>query len=121
MEPREVIKAIRTKKGVSQKSIAEKVGITQQALALIEKGDRKLDTSLFLDILLAFDISPKDYEEIIFGLLQDKCKDFVQGLNFDSDAILFHFYELNELGREEAIKRVAELTEIPRYTKSDNE
>lgn len=117
MEPYEVVKELRIKKGLSQKSIAGKVGLSQQAFALIENGKRKMDTTLFFDILTAFDISKKDYEEAIFSILQDKCKDFLYNLELNDHALLNSFYDLNELGQTEAIKRVQELVEIPRYRK----
>lgn len=120
MEPYEVIKEIRTRKGIPQRVIAGKVGLSQQAFALIEKGKRKMDTSLFFDILTAFDISSKEYENVIFSILQDKCKDFLYDLKQKDHALLWNFYELNALGQEEAIKRVHELTEIPRYTQKDD-
>lgn len=119
MEPYEVVKELRIKKGLSQKAIAVKVGLSQQAFALIEKGKRKMDTSLFFEILTAFDISKRDYEDAIFSILQDKCKDFLYNLNQNEHALLYHFYDLNEIGQDEAIKRVQELTEIPKY-KKDN-
>lgn len=51
MTTNEIIKNLRIQKKISQKSIAEKVGISQQAFALIEQGKRKLDFNFFIAIL----------------------------------------------------------------------
>ena len=46
----EIIKKLRQKKGLSQKDLADKVGLTQQAIALLENGKRKLEFDLFVDM-----------------------------------------------------------------------
>ena len=45
------LKNLRLKRNISQKKLAEQVGLTQQAIALIENGKRKVDFDLFLNIV----------------------------------------------------------------------
>ena len=47
----EIIKDLRIKNGVSQKALAEEIGMTQQSIALIESGKRKIEFDLFLKIV----------------------------------------------------------------------
>lgn len=47
----EIIKEARIKNGISQKKLAEEVGMTQQAIALIENGKRKVEYDLFVRIM----------------------------------------------------------------------
>lgn len=65
------------------------------------------------------DVLEKEYQmnlvsdkEIMLPL-EDACKQVYQ------NRLLSSFNKLNDMGREEAIKRVEELTEIPRYKKPD--
>lgn len=53
----EIIKELRIKHNLTQKELAFEVGLTQQAIALIEAGKRKVDTDLFLKIIDMFDES----------------------------------------------------------------
>ena len=39
----EIIKQLRQERGLSQKELADKVGLTQQSIALLENGKRKLE------------------------------------------------------------------------------
>ena len=47
----EIIKDLTIKTGISQKKLAEEVGMTQQAIALIENGKRKVEFDLFVKIM----------------------------------------------------------------------
>ena len=47
----EIIKEVRIKNGISQKKLAEEIGMTQQAIALIENGKRKVEFDLFVKIM----------------------------------------------------------------------
>lgn len=47
----QIIKELRTRAKVTQKELAEKVGLSQQAIALIENGKRKIDIDLYLKII----------------------------------------------------------------------
>lgn len=61
----EIIKQLRQKKGLSQKELADKVGLTQQAIALLENGKRKLEFDLFIEILDKLGTTGDELSEII--------------------------------------------------------
>lgn len=79
-----ILKNLRKRHGLTQKELAEKVGLTQQAVALIENGQRRLDMDLFLKILdilneSIIDIIPQvdfqkenDFGEKIFDIIEDE-------------------------------------------------
>ena len=47
----EIIKESRIKNGMSQKALADKLGMSQQAIALLEHGKRKIDFDTFIKIM----------------------------------------------------------------------
>ena len=47
----EIIKELRLKNGMSQKALAEEIGMTQQSVALLENGKRKVEFDLFIKIM----------------------------------------------------------------------
>lgn len=49
----EALRLLRKRSGLSQKQVGEAVGLSQQAIALIENGKRKLDTETFKNIVNA--------------------------------------------------------------------
>lgn len=124
----EIIKELRQNKGISQKDLADKVGLTQQAIALLENGKRKLEFELFIEILNAIGTTPNELKNIINSIFPrislDESKEveqIISELEKDDTSmldieILQNFQKLNNPGKKEAAKRVQELTEIPRYT-----
>lgn len=129
-----IIKRLRQKNGISQKELAGKVGLTQQAIALIESGKRKLDFELFINILNELGVTSEELsciiseiyrsesdsanaaEKILDELEQQKASGVS---NIEDIYLLNDFEKLNNIGKKEARKRVQELTEIPRYTEPD--
>ena len=61
----EIVKQLRLENGLSQKELADKVGLTQQAIALLESGKRKLEFDLFVKILNEIGTTPEKLSEII--------------------------------------------------------
>jgi len=61
----EIIKEMRLKKQISQKALAESVGLTQQAIALLENGKRKMEFDLFIKLLNAMEATPLEISEAI--------------------------------------------------------
>jgi len=53
----ENISAIRNKIGLSQENIADEIGMKQAGYSLIEKGKRRLDYELLLQIAMALEVS----------------------------------------------------------------
>lgn len=50
------IRQLRIEKGISQKALGEKCGLTQQAINRIEQGQRNIDIDLLLKITNALDV-----------------------------------------------------------------
>ena len=114
----ERIRKFRTEKKLSQSTLGSKLGISQQQIAQYELGTRtpKIDTlakianALDIDIDNLLDIEtlhPMDYTEAIFSY---------EHIRYDRIKTLYD--KLNDLGKEEAIKRLDELTQIEKYKSS---
>lgn len=58
MKPYENVKKIRNQLGLSQRKVAEQLGITQQGYNLIENGKRKLDVDTIIKLSNIFNINP---------------------------------------------------------------
>ena len=78
----EIIKSLRLKNGLSQKELADRVNLSQQAVALIESGKRKVEFDLFvkmadamkeplIDIFLNYRMDDND----IYGKIGDSVID----------------------------------------------
>lgn len=111
----ERIRKYRTEKKLSQRALGTKLGISQQQVAQYELGTRtpKIDTlaklanALDIDIDSLLDIEtlhPMDYTEAIFSY---------EHIRYDKIKSLYD--KLNDLGKEEAVKRLDELTQIDKY------
>jgi phage element (ICEBs1)transcriptional regulator (xre family) protein len=159
----ENIKRIRKSKGLTQKEVAEKLGISQQSFAQYERVDAIPKFKTLQNIADALDVSVGD---IIYDGPKDKSRYLIEftkylydhGFKYEygdeslaafmgigdyaeknkKDAELFDkltksfisdkrkimltgfFDKLNELGQEEAVQRVQELTWIKKYTEPDD-
>ena len=58
---------LRTKKGLTQEDLAEKVGITRQTVISIEKGNYTPSVLLALKIASIFKVSVEDIFQISYG------------------------------------------------------
>lgn len=174
----ERIKKIRQEKGLSQKELGEKLGVSQQMIGQWEAGKanpkietkRKIadalecqvsdiDESIIVITLPKYELTPERLEkarldaearrlierhklgENLTNEEQKKISDYSKRIKEDMEnlpklrksiknfanvigeigenILLSNYRELNTEGQSEAIKRVEELTEIPRYTKAD--
>lgn len=125
----EKIRLARKERGLTQREFAEKVGIAEPTLRKYESNrlNPKIETLLKIsdaaDCDLAFLLpdtlidayftgATRTYDEIRKNQIRDEdIEELSEGL-----AKIYDAYEkLNEYGRQEAVKRVEELTEIPRY------
>lgn len=111
----ERIRTFRLKRNLSQSALGSKLGISQQQIAQYERGTRspKFDTLAKIANALDTDISefldsdalhPMDYTESIFSY---------EHIRYDKIKALYD--QLNDLGKDEAIKRVEELTLLDKY------
>lgn len=142
----ENIRRARIEKGITQRELGERLGgISQQQIGQWENGNKnpKLETVHRIANALQVDISEIYTDFAIFknrvvenspalstakriGILEDDLfedleqRHIVEELDIteDKQELLFEYNKLNTDGQKEARKRVQELTEIPRYTKS---
>ena len=114
----EKIKEVRLAKKMSQKELGEKVGLSQQAIALTEKGKRKLDVDTAFNIAIALDIYIKDLfppEDRGTELFLD-----IFGKDEILEKIYFDYNQLNKKGQKKAMEQVEMLTKIDEYAKKDD-
>lgn len=109
------IKGLREYKHLSQTQLALLVGYKDKtAIAKVEAGKVDLPQSKILAFSKALDVTPTD-------LLDDKIEEIeIQSTINSSSKILQYYNKLNELGKQEATKRVEELTYIPLYNQDTN-
>ena len=130
------IKQMRQKKGLSQKQLGEKIGMSQQGYALIEKNKRSLDYDILekiadvLGVNIAYLVNEFPFDDVIpykdkqGNIAYDTIPFDTNTAHETSDAIndfsktdiLDSFEKLNNKGKKIAAERVEELTEIERYT-----
>ncbi len=67
-----VIRYLRMKKGLSQKELGEKCGLTQQAINRIEHGKRSVEFELLIKLANILDLSVSDLVESANELESDK-------------------------------------------------
>lgn len=73
----EIIKQLRIEKGISQKDLADKVGLTQQAIALLENGKRKLEFDLFIEILNKIGTTTTELKDVIHSIFSQPSEEEV--------------------------------------------
>lgn len=121
----EKLNDLRKKAGLSQKELAEKLGVAQASINYWEKGQRTPSIDMVMLIAEYFNVSV-DY------LVTDKVlnKPITVTIDLDKECaatfdeveqkLLTEFNVLNNRGKQEAIQRVSELKYIPRYTGNDD-
>lgn len=123
-----LIKRTRLQSNLSQKELAEKLGVSASMIGQYESDCRrpKLDTlqriANALGVPLAYlleesDINVRSIE--LFSNIGGTAENIVAGMRLDkpSFALLTAFSQLNPEGQTKAVERVEELTEIPKYQK----
>ena len=142
----ENIKQYRKKRGITQKQLAEKTGLAVITIQQYEAGKYNPKMNAITQLCIALDCKITDliddeskkyyrYFDVPTEPLRQTSNDVINpieevnkylsnfyGLSSESKEfkLLNHFRKLNNSGKEESIKRVEELTEIPRYTAPDH-
>lgn len=120
MEIGERIKNKRESLGMTQEELAIKAGYkSRSSINKIEKDGRGLPQSKILLIAKALDTTPAylmgwDEEKIVFRCDMSNAKKHYE----NQKRLLKYFDSLNFIGEEEAVKRVEELTHLPKYTEN---
>ena len=123
----EQIKKVRQEKGLSQKALGQLLGVSQQHIAQYETGKRKPKYDTLKKIIHALnvpilDIVDEDELEIIVtAQMRDDLRHEVIIIPKDEAFLIHDYKKLNDTGKQEARKRVSELTEIPRYTQKEKD
>ncbi len=112
----ESLKNLRIQKGLSQQKLAELSGVSQTAIYHWEKGLRKpkFEQIRYLAAALGVYICELEPDWSFYG-----GEVFEDGIPLDELKMLQDYRILNDNGKDEARKRVNELTEIPKYQKKD--
>nr|WP_321153051.1 helix-turn-helix transcriptional regulator [uncultured Acetatifactor sp.] len=126
----ENIKKCRTEIGLSQKELGKKLGVSQAMIAQYEKGKRipkmetvsKIASALGVTLTEIYsNLSVTDMEKLF---TEEERKQLRQGMSSGKTFLQRHellnlFSALNDCGKEKAIERVSELTEIKKYRKEE--
>lgn len=116
------VKEIRESRGLSQRELGERLGVTQQTIAqyealinapkskTVDKIAAALDVT-FRDLTAESTQSDFDYEEFAF----------VSGLTSNEGKLLKQFDKLNRNGQDKAIEQVKMIAQIPAYMKPSQE
>lgn len=147
MQTGDLIKDARIKAGITQAELAERLGVTPQAVSQYERGIKKPKLETVIRIaealgVLVPDLYPEGMQAMpILDWMESKGVPIVSGPHYVADpydqpvsptavekltkqlarrkelldSIEVNFDFLNAEGKEEAAKRVQELTEIPKY------
>lgn len=128
----ENIRKAREEKNISQKELAERLGVTPPMISQYETGKRNPRAPALIKIAEAIGCDPKT---LVGGdvYIDDACgtlfffdfdgADMISGSDVQrakEKNLLFDFQKLNELGQDEALKRVSELAELEKYRKKDH-
>lgn len=121
----EIVKPLRLEKGLSQKELADKVGLTQQSIALLENGKRKLEFDLFIEILNKLNTTNEELSHIINSFFTHTNKGSINlgsltiEVNFDTDEEAFLYLGIIENLEKMNIDGIKEVEHYTRYLLSD--
>lgn len=138
------LKEERKKKGMSQKELGQKLGVSQAMIAQYEKGDRAPKIETINKIAQALDINPSilircnnnvSWIDLFSGdaNFNHTLKELKENLNLEGafqniyeitqedteTELLSNYRKLNDKGQEKAVEHVEMLTKIDEYKKKD--
>lgn len=117
------IRKRRKELNISQEQLAEKLGYSSKAaISRIENGHNAFPMDRLPEFAEVLSIDP--FELLGYDLPSRAFMDTVEKQIIESDRklqseLLDSYNKLNTAGRKEANKRVAEMTEIPKYTEGE--
>ncbi len=123
----ENIKRYREHAGLTQKQLGEKMGVSQQMIASYENGTRKPKPETLTKIANAlgadYDALSGNYPKFSGNHFPKNYSLLVDILKMEGDKeiekLLDSYDKLNVTGKQEAAKRVEELTHIDKYTSKE--
>lgn len=126
-----LIKAAREKAGLTQEALGKAIGVSGVAVMRYEKGQRQPSLAQLAKIAKTLGVSTMELLNLTPEYDTPENRAIVEaGVNaavetmaaFEQDKKLqleILFDRLNQTGKAEAVKRVGELTQIPKYTEPD--
>lgn len=117
MDVKDIIHNRRIELGLTYEELGEMVGVGKSTVRKWETGMiENMRRDSIVALAKALNISPS----LIMGWDIEESKDSnSKSLNIDEITLLKNFNKLNDIGKKEASKRVAELTCIPMYSNSE--
>ena len=118
------IKDARKKAGMTQKELGLKLGVTYQTIAQWENDLRNPKKETIRRIAAALSVDPVEIDDSYTVKVKVE-ESFEANLNAGVRVTTLKkeldraYDNLNPAGQQEAVKRVSELTEIPRYQRQD--
>lgn len=125
----ERIRLARKKEGLTQKQLGEKCGIAEPTIRRYELGKLNPKYETLKKIAHALEISTYELlgEEERELFVEGEASALIHGLgkNYSfseqEQALVLSFNNLNQTGKNEAVKRVGELTKIDEYTAKESD
>lgn len=102
----EQIKKFRKEKNMKQEELAKKLGKSKSVISNWEKGINKPDADTIAELCKILKITPNQ----LFDWKENHNK-----------LINVYFQKLNEIGKQKALERIEEMTELPKYQEKDND
>lgn len=95
-------------RGTNVNELSQKIGVAPTTIySLIKRDSKKVDIEILIKLSKALNVNAEYFYN---------CEMADNTLNNKESILLEHYNKLNDLGKDEAIKRVSELTEINKYT-----
>lgn len=107
------LKSFRKKRKMNQSDIAKSLGIGRTTVTSWENGVNYPSVEILDKLASILEVSTDDL--LGRNFITDQYKRNARDIK-----LLSEFYNLNDIGKREAIKRVSELAEIPKYTRNNN-
>lgn len=129
MNTGEKIKILRIKKGLTQKQLGEMCGMADSAIRRYESERANPKLATLQKIAVALNVPIEElYSDTTIDLnrLASRINEWIgneeqriSNNQLKEQHLIINYRKLNDIGKEEAIKRVAELTEIEKYKKKE--
>mgnify|MGYP003102374560 CR=1 FL=1 len=124
------IKMLREKRNISQKELADMIGVSQAAIHYWENGTRTPKVGQLHNLALALNVSITDLvDQQTLDITDDMLSLFsnnppqplgdISPSSTQENYLMVKFRELNEKGQDKAIEQVEMLTKIPEYRKEE--
>lgn len=114
------VRKLRLDAGMTQQELALKMGRTSRSYVnKLELGHNDFSHTEAAMLSEIFSVSPA---YLVLGLTDDEPAQKSSTYTSETDKeLLSHFHKLTDYGKQTAIKRVKEMTELPQYTVEESE